>query len=238
MTVTLAVWEWYGRGVNPIFFSYPTAIAAAVPNMISSGELPTAFLLSMRSLSVGFIAASSFGILLGLAIGRYRIVDLALDTQLVALYSTPTVALIPLLILWFGLGFEAKVAVVFLSAFFPVLLNTQAGVRNVDRSFVDVARVEGGNERQVLTKIVLPASLPFITTGLRLAAGRAVVGMVVAEMFTAISGLGGRIIYYSGQFATAKLLVVVIVLALLGVTLNQLVRILETRLTPWRGSRG
>lgn len=234
LVATLILWEWFGRGINPIFFSYPTAILAAAPKMVASGELPRAMFESYQSLSIGYIAAVVVGIALGLAIGRFRLVDLALDSQLVALYSTPNVALVPLLILWLGLGFQPKVALVFLSAVFPILLNTQGGVRNVDRSLVDVARVEGGSERQILLKIITPASLPFIMTGLRLAAGRGVVGMVVAEFFTAISGLGGRIIFYGGQFATDKLLVVVIVLALTGVGLTQAIRALEDRVIPWR----
>ena len=236
VAVTLLVWEWFGRGVNPIFFSYPTAILSATPALITSGELPRAMLESYRSLGLGYLVAIVVGIGLGLAIGRFRLVELALDAQLIALYSTPNVALVPLLILWFGLGFEPKVTLVFLSAVFPILLNTQGGVRNVDRSLVDVARAEGGTEWQIMRKIVLPASLPFVMTGLRLAAGRAVVGMVVAEFFTALSGLGGRIVYYGGQFATDKLLAVVIVLALTGVALTQLVRLIEIRFIPWRES--
>ena len=234
LAATLVLWEWFGRGVNPILFSYPTAILAVLPKMVASGELPRAMLESYQSLAVGYFSAVVIGIALGLAIGRFRFLELALDWQLVALYSTPNVALVPLLIMWLGLGFQPKVALVFLSAVFPVLLNTQGGVRNIDRSLVDVARVEGGSERQILQKIVLPASLPFIMTGLRLAVGRAVVGMVVAEFFTAISGLGGRIVIYGGQFATDKLLVVVIVLALSGVGLTALVGALENRLLPWR----
>jgi ABC-type nitrate/sulfonate/bicarbonate transport system permease component len=232
--VTLALWEWYGRGVDPIFLSYPTAIMAAVPRMLASGELMSAFWISLQGLLVGIALAIGTGVLLGLLTGRYRTVDYLLDVQITALYSTPHVALIPLLILWFGLGPAAKLVLIFLSAFFPIVINTHSGVRNISHGLVEVALAEGASERQIFTKIVLPAALPFIMTGVRLAMGRAVVAMVVAEMFTAVAGLGGAIVRYGAAFATDKLFVVIIVLALMGVGLTELVRGLERWLTPWK----
>ena len=234
VALTLGLWEWYGRGVDPIFMSYPTAILAAVPAMIAKGELQRALLLTLQGLSIGFVLAIVFGILIGLLMGRYRLVDYLLDVQISALYSTPNVALIPLLILWFGLGMNSKIAIVFLAAFFPIIVNTYGGVRNVSRGLVEIAQAEGASEAQIFGKIILPASLPFIMTGIRLAVGRAVVGMVVAEMFTAMTGLGGAIMYYSNAFATDKLFVVIILLALLGVALTEGVKFLEVRLAPWK----
>jgi ABC-type nitrate/sulfonate/bicarbonate transport system permease component len=234
VAVTLGVWEWYGRGVDPIFFSYPTAILAAVPRMLAGGELQAAILLSAESLVIGFGIAVTTGTLLGLLMGRYRTLDYLLDVQISALYSTPNVALVPLLILWFGLGLLSKVAIVFLAAFFPIIVNTYAGVRNVSRGLVEVALAEGANEAQIFAKIVIPAALPFIMTGIRLATGRAIVGMVVGEMFTAVSGLGGAIVIYGNSFATDKLFVIIVILALLGVGLTELVRYLEHRLAPWK----
>jgi NitT/TauT family transport system ATP-binding protein len=232
--LTLGAWEWYGRGVDPIFFSYPTAVAAAVPAMIASGQLQSALLPTLQGLSAGFGLAIMFGILVGLLMGRYRLLDYLLDVQISALYSTPNVALIPLLILWFGLGMQSKIVIVFLAAFFPIIVNTYGGVRNVSRGLVEIAQAEGASEAQIFGKIILPASLPFIMTGIRLAVGRAVVGMVVAEMFTAMTGLGGAIVYFSNAFATDKLFVVIILLALLGVALTEAVKFLEVRLAPWK----
>jgi len=234
VALTLGLWEWYGRGVDPIFFSYPTAVVAAVPAMIAKGELQQALLLTLQGLAAGFGLAIVFGILLGLLVGRYRLFDYILDVQISALYSTPNVALIPLLILWFGLGMKSKIVIVFLAAFFPIIVNTYGGVRNVSRGLVEIAQAEGAGEAQIFGKIIVPASLPFIMTGIRLAVGRAVVGMVVAEMFTAITGLGGAIIYFSNAFATDKLFVVIILLALLGVGLTEGVKYLEVRLAPWK----
>ncbi len=231
---TLAVWEWYGRGVDPIFMSYPTAILAALPKMLAAGELQGAFLLSARTLVIGLILAIATGTVLGALMGRYRLVDHIFDAQISALYSTPNISLIPILILWFGLGITSKIVIVFLAAFFPVVINTYSGVRNVSQSLVEFALAEGASELQVLRKIVIPASLPFVMTGIRLAMGRAVVGMVAGEMFTAVSGLGGAIVAYGNSFATDKLFVVIITLALLGVALTEVVKLAERRLAPWK----
>jgi ABC-type nitrate/sulfonate/bicarbonate transport system permease component len=234
LIVTFLVWEWYGRGVDPIFFSYPTAILAAVPDMIRSGELQANFLASIKSMAIGLSLAIVFGTLLGLLMGRYRFFDQLVDVQINALYATPNVALIPLIILWFGLGTTAKVTIIFLAGFFPIVINTHAGVRNISRGLVEVAQAEAANQMQIFSKIVIPASLPFIATGIRLAMGRAVVAMVVAEMFTAVIGLGGAIVNYGNAFATNKLFVIIIVLALLGVSLTESVRWIERRVAPWK----
>ena len=234
VSLTLGLWEWYGRGVDPIFMSYPSAIAAAVPAMIAKGELQRPLLLTMEGLAAGFLLAVVLGIIVGLLMGRYRLFDYILDMHISALYSTPNVALIPLLILWFGLGMTSKIAIVFLAAFFPIIVNTYGGVRNVGRGLVEIAQAEGASEAQIFGKIIVPACLPFIMAGIRLAVGRAVVGMVVAEMFTAMTGLGGAIMYYSNAFATDKLFVVIIVLALLGVGLTEAVKLIEKRMAPWK----
>src|SRR5713226_8322747 len=143
VAVTLGLWEWYGRGINPVFLSYPTAILAALPAMLESGELQKAFFASLQPLLIGFGVAVVLGILLGLAMGRYRLLDYLLDVQMTALYSTPNVALVPILILWFGLGIQSKIAIVILAAVFPILVNTYGGVRNLSRGLVEIAQVEG-----------------------------------------------------------------------------------------------
>jgi NitT/TauT family transport system permease protein len=185
-------------------------------------------------LVTGTVLAIVGGVLLGLLMGRYRTMDYLLDVQISALYSTPHVALIPLLVLWFGFGSMAKFVLIFLSAFFPIVINTHSGVRNIGQGLVEVALAEGASERQIFSKIVLPAASPFIMTGIRLAMGRAVVAMVVADMFTAVSGLGGALLNYGAAFATDKLFVVIILLALMGVGLTELVRGLERVLMPWK----
>jgi NitT/TauT family transport system permease protein len=234
VAVFLVAWELYGRSINPIFLSYPTAIAGAAVDLISSGQLLAALLKSLQGLAIGFGLAIVVGIGLGMLMGRSRTLYYALDPFLVALYATPGVALIPLIMLWLGLGLPAKVVIIFEACFFPIVINTYAGVRNVSRANVDVARAYGASERQVLRLVLLPSALPFIMAGIRLAVGRGVIGMVVAEFFTALSGLGSLIIIFENAFATAKLFVPVITLSLLGVTLTSLAQLLERRLAPWK----
>ncbi len=234
LALLLAAWEWFGRGVDPVFFSYPSAILAALPGMVRSGELPGAVSASLQSLYLGFLLAAAAGVTLGCLMGRYRLLYLLLDWEVTAVYATPYTALVPLFILWFGLGLKAKVAMVFLPAFFPILINTLDGVRGVDRQYVDVARAEGASEWQVFTKIILPGAVPSIMTGIRLGIGRGVVGMVVAEMFTAITGLGGAILYYGNQFRTDKMLVAIVTLSVLATVLTSVARVLESRVARWR----
>jgi NitT/TauT family transport system permease protein len=151
-----------------------------------------------------------------------------------SLYVTPYIALVPLFMLWFGLGMTAKIVIIFYAGVFPILLNTQDGVRASTQAWVDAVRVEGARQMQLTRYVILPAALPNIMTGLRIGVGRAVVGMVVAEMFTAISGLGGQMITYSNQFRTDKVFVVVVLLAVIGSLATSLMRLIEKRVARWR----
>lgn len=229
-------WEVYGRSLNPIFLSYPTAIAAAFVRLLANGQLVTASLQSFEALAVGFTIATVVGIAAGVAMGRYRLAAVTLDPFIIALYNTPTVALIPLLQLWFGLGFTAKVVIVFLAAFFPIVMNCYAGIRNTSKASVDVVRAYGGSDRQVVRVVVLPSALPFIMSGLRLAIGRGLIGVIVAEFFTALTGLGGMVVIFSNNFNTASMFVPVIVLVAAGLLLTGAAGQLERRLAAWKES--
>ncbi|MFI5268056.1 MAG: ABC transporter permease, partial [Chloroflexota bacterium] len=189
-----------------------------------------------QGLVIGFVLAVVIGVSLGILMGRYKSVYHVFDPFITIFYATPSVALIPLIMLWFGLGLNAKIVIIFESCFFPIVINTHAGVRNVSRATVDVVRAYGATDRQVMTKVVLPSAVPFVMAGIRLAVGRGVVGMVVAEFFTALSGLGSMIIIYSNSFDTAKLFVPVITIALMGLVLTTLARTLEHRMAPWKES--
>jgi ABC-type nitrate/sulfonate/bicarbonate transport system permease component len=230
----LLAWELYGRSINPIFLSYPTAVGGAIVDLTVSGELLAAVLKSLQGLVIGFVLAIIVGIVLGVLMGRYKSVYYVLDPFVTIFYATPGVALIPLIMLWFGLGLPAKIVIIFEACFFPIVINTFAGVRNVSRTTTDVVRAYGASNRQVMTKVVLPSAIPFVMAGIRLAVGRGVIGMVVAEFFTALSGLGSMIIVYSNSFATAKLFVPVITIALMGLLLTTIARDLERRLAPWK----
>ena len=234
IAVVIGAWEIFGRQVNPLFMSYPSAIASAAVGLAGTGELWVALGSSVQTLLLGFVIASSIGVVLGLLIGRYRMVDAATDWLVNALYATPLVAVIPLVTLWFGLGDAAKLFIVSILAVFPVLINTAAGVRNVPSALVDVGTAFAANERQVFLKIILPAALPYMMTGLRLGIGRAIIGMVVAEFFTAITGLGAMIVKYGNAYDTASMFVPILLLMLMGVGITSLVRKIESMIAPWR----
>jgi ABC-type nitrate/sulfonate/bicarbonate transport system permease component len=234
----LVGWEVFGRQIEPLFMSYPTAIAVSASEMIRSGELIAALLDSLGTLLLGFFVASVIGIAIGLLIGRYRTVEAATDWLVNALYATPLVAIIPLVVLWFGLGFSAKLFIVVILAIFPILINTAAGVRNVPQPLLDVGFAFDATERQLFTKFILPASLPYMMTGLRLGVGRSIIGMVVAEFFTAITGLGALIVKYGNQYDTAAMFVPILTLMVLGVTLTALMRRIESWIAPWKDAIG
>jgi NitT/TauT family transport system permease protein len=232
----LAVWEVVGRRVSPLLLAGPSAIALAGWDMLLSGELATALGASGSSLLAGFLIATVIAIPVGLAMGWYRPAEAMLDTYVTALYATPLIALVPLIMLWFGVGFWSRAVIVAVMAVFPILINTQAGVKDVSADLVELGRAFCASERAMFTKFVLPASVPFIMSGLRLAVGRAIIGEVVAEFFTALTGLGSVIVHAANNFQTAKLFVPVVVLMLLSVAFTGLVRVLERRLAHWKGA--
>lgn len=234
VVVFLAAWEFYGRRTDPILLTYPIAVARAAVELVRSGELFRQLLVSLAALAAGFGASLVLGVGLGLLMGRSRVAEAALDPHINALYATPQVALTPLLMMWFGLGFTVKLVMIFLFAFFPILINTAGGVKNVSGSMVEVGRAYLASNRQILLKVLVPAALPFIAAGVRIAVGRAVVGMIVAELFTAITGLGAMLTLYGNLFETAKMFVVIVVLGLLGIGLIQAVQALERRVARWK----
>ena len=234
VVAVISLWEFFGRDVNPLFLSYPSAIARAFVQLLGAGQFLQQARGSLEVYLAGLAAALLVGIVVGLLMGRYRLMEYLLDPFVYALDATPRVALIPILLLWFGLGASAKIAVVFLSGVFPVLMNTFSGVRTVSAGLVEVGRAYGAREGKIFTKIIMPASLPFIMAGVRLAVGRALIGIITAEMFAAVTGLGALLVRYSSALATDKFFVPVIFLALLGVILTRAVEVLEKRFAPWK----
>jgi ABC-type nitrate/sulfonate/bicarbonate transport system permease component len=209
-------------------------VAQAAFVVIGNGELPYAMLVSLGVVFSGFLAAILVGVPLGLAMGRSRTVEYMLDIYVNALYVVPRIALIPLIIVWLGLGIPAQIAVVFGTSVFPILISTHTGVRNVSNDLIETARSFGASESELVRKIILPASVPFIMSGLRLGIGQAIIGMIVAQMFLGISGMGFMLVNYGNQFATNYVFVVVIALAALGVLLTECVRQMERRFSHWR----
>ncbi len=234
VVTVLGGWEILGRRVDPLFMSFPSAISVAAYDMIVSGELMRGLMASLSTLVYAFVIASCLGVLIGLAIGRYKLVDVSTDWLVNALYTTPQVAIIPLVILWFGLGGNAKIFIVSVSTIFPVLINTTAGVRNVPANLIETGVAFAANERQIFTKVIVPSALPYVMTGLRLGLGRAIIGMVVAEFFTAITGLGAIIVKYGNQYDTASMFVPIFVLMFMGVSLSALLKRAEHWIAPWK----
>jgi NitT/TauT family transport system permease protein len=233
LAVVLGIWEIYGRRVNKALFAPPTAVLGAASEMIGSGELWRYLSGSLQVLAIGFVISLVVGIPLGVAIARSRIVRYALDWYIDAFNSTPNVALVPLMTLIFGFDVTAKVLVVVFSSVFAIIVNTEQGVRNVDRRLLEVAHSFRSSERQLWGDVIVPSALPYIAAGLRLAVGRALVGMVVAEFFTSITGVGYLIVRYSNAFQPDHLLVPIIVVMALGIVLTAITRAFEGRIAPW-----
>jgi NitT/TauT family transport system permease protein len=234
----LGVWEIGGQRIDPILFTTPTAVVSAGVQMVASGELWTYLWPSLVVLVVGLAISAVAGIVVGLLLARFWIFDVAVDMYITFLYSIPTVALVPLIVLWVGFESTAKIVILFLFAFFPLVINTYQGVRNVDPRLLEVGRAFRASERQLWTNIVLPAALPFIVTGLRLAVGRGLIGMVLADLYTAISGIGYLIVRSAATYRVDKMFVPIVVLGVLGITLTALLRATERRIAPWTAVDG
>jgi ABC-type nitrate/sulfonate/bicarbonate transport system permease component len=234
VAVFLGLWEYFGRRIDPLFLAAPSKIAEAAVDMAASGELLQALLSTLYPFAVGMAISILGGIVIGVAMAQWRLVEYILDPFVNAMYSIPRVALVPLIMLWAGLGVGSKIIILVSIAIFPVIINTFAGIRDVRHSMIEVGRAYCATETQIFFKIIVPSAIPFLMTGIRLAVGLGIIGIVVAEFFTAQTGLGGIIIRYANLFATARMFVPIIVIGLLGVVLTELVRAIEVRLSRWR----
>jgi sulfonate transport system permease protein len=233
LAIVLSLWQVFGARVDPVLFTTPSKIFVAAVDMIGSGELWMYLWPSLIVLGIGLALAVVFGIAIGLLLARFWFLDVALGVYLTFLYSIPSVALVPLIVLWAGFEMTAKVIILFLFAFFPMAINTYQGVKAVDPKLLEVGRAFRCSERQLWANIVLPAALPFIVTGLRLAVGRGLIGMVLADLYTAISGIGYLIVRTASTYQVDKMFVPIVTLGLLGVTLTALLRLCETYVAPW-----
>jgi NitT/TauT family transport system permease protein len=232
--VFFIAWEYFGRHMNPIFMAPPSAIFDATIELWHSGALQVALMQTLLPFVTGLVLTIMIGIGLGIAIAQWRLLEYILDPFINALYAIPRIALIPLIILWAGLEFTGKVTILVSTAVFPIIVNTHAGIRDVRGSMLEIGKAYCASESQIFFKIILPAALPFIMAGVRLSVGLAIIGIIIAEFFTAISGLGGMIVEYSNVFATAKLFVPIIIIAIVGVVLTEIVVMLESRMSRWR----
>ena len=222
-----------GRWISEFWVSSPVAIFNALIRMFGEGLLLPSVGATVGEAVTGFLFGAVFGVLLGILLGVNKVVARVLDPFLVGFYSLPRVALIPLFILWFGIGFETKVIFTALLVFFPIFMNTLSGVRNVDNDLIDVIRVMGASRFDAVRKVFVPSALVWVFAGLRISAPYALIGAVVAEMFTSNKGLGYLISMTANQFDTAGLFAVLLVTTALGLALDLIVRTVERHYLRW-----
>jgi len=234
--IAIALWEFCARVLvaNNLFLTPLSAIGVRAVELWSTGELQNHIYVSFIEFSGGFVLAVAVGILLGVVLAEFPLVRGLVDPWVSMLYATPIIALGPLFILWLGIGVISKSAIVFLVAVFPILINTVSGLTTTDKVFIEVAESFGASAGQIYIKVRMPAALPFIIAGLRLGVARALVGVVVAELFGARAGLGFLILNSAQSFDTAGVFVGVIILAIAGVLSVELLKWLEFKLAPWR----
>lgn len=234
--VFFAVWELAARYwvANPLFLAPPSEVVLRGIELWNTGELQKHMWVSFQEFFCGFVLASVAGILGGVLLTQSKAVRGFFDPIVSLAYSMPVIALGPLFILWLGIGIASKIAVIFLASLFPILINTMAGLTATDRHLIEVAHSLDASPGQIYRKVRLPSALPYIIAGLRLSVARALVGVVVAELFGARAGLGYMIMSATLGFDTASLFLAVIILALAGVICVEFFKYLESRLAPWR----
>jgi len=217
-----------------LFFAVPSQIAGTLWDMFATGSIWTPLRVSASAFALGLALAIAVGLPLGVLIGRSATLNAMIDPFITAFNATPRLVFLPLLMLWFGIGIWSKVAVVFIGALFPLLINTQEGVRNADKLLINVVRSFGASEWDIARLVVMPNALPFIIVGLRLAIGRAVLGVVVAEFFGSQEGLGVVMVRAASSFKVDVVFAGLIVFAALSLIMTGLVKLIEDRLSRWR----
>lgn len=222
--------------IDPFFFSSPTAVLAAGLREIQLPRFWEDAKISALELGVGSLAAVVVAVPLGIAIGWYRRISLTFDPWLNFFNALPRVALVPLVVLWVGLGPEMKMVIVFLGGFFSIILPTVEGVRTVERSLLDVARSFRAKERFIFTSLVIPGTLPFIASGMRVAVGRVLAGVIIAEFYAQTQGVGVMIARSAATQQPDRMLFGVLIFTLLGLVLTEAVGSVERYLQRWRPS--
>lgn len=235
----LLVWQlaWALGLISPMFFTGPSAVVERFVEELGNGRLMTEAFFTWKNFFIGFFIAFGTAVPLGILIAWYPRFGKIMDPLLNTFYATPRIAFYPLIIIWFGLDAGSKIFVIFLSAVLPILINTIAGVRNIDRDLIRCARAFCGTDRQIFLAVVLPGAVPFILTGVRQGVAHGLIGAVIAEMLAGSRGLGFLIAYAGQTFATDLLLVGVICVALSGLALNAAADRIQARFNRWRPSQ-
>jgi len=234
--IALIIWElcWWAGFIDPLFFSGPSAIAARFAREWSEGELTYHLSFSAQNFLTGFTLATVVSVPLGILLGWYRIPRLVLDPFINGFYATPRIAFIPLIIMWFGIGLGAKIFIVFLSVFFPILINTIHGVKTTDAQLLKAARSFCASEWEIFRSVVLPCTVPFIVTGIRQGVAHGLIGVVVGEFFVGSDGIGYLIGEGGTMFETDLLFVGVVIVMFIGITMSQLLNRVTGYFDRWR----
>lgn len=236
IAIGLGLWELISRFLigNKLFLAAPSQVAVAFVELAATGELQKHAWVSALEFFWGYTSACILGVALGLLMASSKIAKQMLDPWVAGLYATPTVALAPLFILWFGIGIFSKIVVVALLVIFPVVINTEAGLRTTSPQLIETVRSFGASRRQIFLKVSLPSALPFIFAGFKLGIGRGLIGVVVAELFGARAGIGQMISQSAETFNMPALFAGVTLLAFAGIAMTSSFSWLERRLIPWR----
>ncbi len=231
--VVLGAWEIYGLNSLEIIFTPFTTVMAHLYQLLVSGPLVGALVYSVSMFLGGLVIGSIIGITLGVAMGRFANFEAAVGMYIYAIYSTPLVALIPLISLWFGFGIEAQLIIISMFVLFPVTIAVYNGVRSVDASLVEVARSFRANEMEMWRHVIIPSVVPYIVTGLSQGVAMGLVGMFISEIYTALSGMGQLLAYSANSYKTADMLAVLLTVMILGVFFRTVIEQLRKRLAPW-----
>jgi NitT/TauT family transport system permease protein len=239
LVVLLLVWELLPRLITmqegtKLFFTVPSDIGGTLWQMFATGAIWGPLGVSASAFAIGLSIAIAVGLPVGVLLGRSATLNAMFDPFITAFNATPRLVFLPLFLLWFGLGMWSKVMIVFIGALFPILINTYEGVRNADRVLINVVRSFGATEWGIARLVVVPNALPYIVVGLRLAIGRAVLGVVVAEFFGSEAGLGVVMVRAASRFQVDVVFAGLIVFAVLSLLMTGLVKLLEDRLSRWR----
>lgn len=234
----LALWELLARLLleNDLLIPPPSSVLRSFWNLAVSGELNQHFAATLFEFVCGFTTACVIGVIIGYFMGRYKRFDEVMDPWIATLYSIPIIAIVPLIIIWFGIGMISKVIVVFKITAVAIILNTAAGIKNLDPVWLELAKSLRLSGWETTYKIRFPGALPYIITGMRLGVGRALLGVIVAELLAANAGLGYLLRDSSETWDSPKLFVTVFLLAAMGLLSFNLIKRLERRLAPWRQS--
>ena len=231
--VVLGAWEIYGLNSLEIIFTPFTTVIAHLYRMLVGGPLLDALYYSVSMFLGGLVIGSIIGIIVGVAMGRFATFEAAVGMYVYAIYSTPLVALIPLISLWFGFGIEAQLIIISMFVFFPVTIAVYNGVRSVDSSLIEVARSFRASEMEMWRHVIIPSVVPYIVTGLSQGVAMGLVGMFISEIYTALSGMGQLLAYSANSYKTADMLAVLLTVMILGVFFRTVIELMRKRLAPW-----